>query len=138
MAGDHARQLPQRVDAVQRAERRDQSPVVGVEQDRRLEDVQLAVRMTQHIVGKGGQVTPVQTRVGVAHRDDHVVRIQPTCLDQLVFDTPRGPGEIRGFASDLAWQVGVVGGQEMLKEWCEARAQSGRASARQGIALLER
>jgi len=70
MAGDHARQLPQRVDAVQRAQRRDQSPVVGVEQDRRLEDVQLAIRVAQDVVGERRQVATMQTRVGVADRDD--------------------------------------------------------------------
>ncbi len=138
MAGDHARQLPQRVDAVQRAQRRDQSPVVGVEQDRRLEDVQLAIRVAQDVVGERRQVATMQTRVGVADRDDQVVGIEPAGLDQLVLDAARGPGEVRGFTSDFTLQVRMVGGEEVLKQRREARAQARRPAARDGVAFLER
>ena len=55
---------------------RDQPPVIGVEQDRGLEDVQEAARLAQDFVAQRAEVAMVETGVGVAHRHDQVVGIE--------------------------------------------------------------
>ena len=105
MARREPRQRVQREDAADRAQGHRQTAVVGVEEDRRLEDMQVAVGMRQHLVAERGEVAMVQPRVGVAHGDYQVRWVESPGVDQFRLDAVGSPGEIGRLAPNFAGLV---------------------------------
>src|SRR5207302_7991603 len=79
VTGDQTCALPI---SVQGAQRRDQTPVVGVEEDGRLKDVQETVGVLEHLVAERAQIALMQPRIGIAHGDDQVLWIEQARVDQ--------------------------------------------------------
>ena len=126
MARHHARQLLQRVDAAERAQRQRQSPVVGVEQDGRLEDVQAAVGMRQHVAARAPPGTGDRGRESASHTVTSRLRAssRPVAISS---SSTRRAAQVR--LDDLPRTSPGRSGCNVISK-CPKRARSARSGAR--------